>query len=191
MIEKFFVKPPHSTIAMLAFLMILMSDNAQTQERVSRQGLALGAGLGYGRAGIAVGQQSNNQTGVALHGRIGVGVSDDVLLLLAAEIQPFKVENPARAEAYSSFSVLPSLQIYLSQAFYFRPGLGLQFRSWSGEDPVTGSDSGPAAGLAIGYEFRLSPGLALAPELVGNWSIIESEGNVTASFYGIQLTVSR
>lgn len=191
MIEKLFVKPPHRAIAMLAFLLILMSENAQTQERVSRQGLALGAGMGFGRAGITVGQQSNDQTGVAIHGRIGVGMSDHVLLLLAAEIQPFNVENPARAEAFSSFYLLPSLQIYLSDAFYLRPGIGLQFRSWSGEDPVAGSDSGPALGLALGHEFRLAPRLTLAPELVAHWALIEFEGNVTASFYGIQLAVSR
>lgn len=189
MITKNFLQLRSGAATILALLTI--AGLAQAQAHASKRGGTFGFGLGFGRAGFAVGQLSNDETGVALHARFGAGLSERTLFLLAAEVQPFKVENPVAAESYSSFYLLPSLQIYLSKAFYVRPGLGLQFRSWSGESAITNSDSGPAFGLALGREIRLTPQWALAPEFVAHWAVVEFEGSVSASFYGVQFTIAR
>jgi hypothetical protein len=108
-------------------------------------------------------------------------------LVLEVDLQPRKVQNPSRAEAFTSLYFLVSVQWHLGPRFYLRPGLGTQFRSWSGSDPVTSADAGGAIGLSAGYDLVLRPGFRLSPELFWRGAIIELEGNVGASLSGLSI----
>jgi hypothetical protein len=160
--------------------------NAAAQDRPAG-GLVAAVGLGYVSAGISVGGQSANASGLTGHGRLGFVTGRRTVLVLDAELQPFDVTNPARAEAFRSTYVLLALQRYLSRHIYGRVGVGVQLRKWSGADPVTSSDGGLAFGAAFGAELPLRAALALTPELVLNRAFIEAEGAVTASLVGVRL----
>jgi hypothetical protein len=166
---------------------------AGAQEDAARRGLVLGAGLGYGSANLTVTEQSNSESGLIGHGRIGMALSPRTALLLDVQLNPFKVASPILAEEFWSVDALVSLQVYSARGgggFYLQPGLGLQHRRWSGPERVNPAETGLALGLAAGYELRLGHQLALAPEALWRWALIEVEGSVTTRFLGLRLIVS-
>jgi hypothetical protein len=158
------------------------------QDGFARGGLVAG-GIGLAHAGISVGGQSGSASGLTAHARIGATTGRHTLLLLDVELQPFEVQNPARAEAFRSTYVLIALQRYLAPRVYARAGAGLQFRSWTGPNPVTAADNGLALGGAVGAEVPLGGRLVLTPEIVANTAFIEVEGSVNAQLVGIRLSL--
>jgi hypothetical protein len=179
----------------LGILMALVTSAngaAGAQDDAARRGLVLGAGLGYGSANMTVTERSNSESGLIGHGRIGKALSPRTALLLDVQLNPFKVASPLLAEEFWSVDALVSLQVYAARrdgGFYLQPGLGLQHRRWSGAERVNPTETGLAAGLAAGYELRFGQ-LALAPEALWRWALIEVEGSVTTRFLGLRLVVS-
>jgi hypothetical protein len=51
------------------------------------------------------------------------------MLFLDAELQPFDVTNPARAEAFRSAYAPFALQRYFAGRVYARAGIGVQYRT--------------------------------------------------------------
>jgi hypothetical protein len=165
----------------LAFLALTaLGTQALVAQRTG--GPILGVGVGLGSATMSVGGQSSSATGVTLHAGLG---------LLEAELQPFSITNPVRAEHFWSLYVLIGPRIRFSKALYIRPAVGLQFRRWSGPNPVTSNDQGLAIGVLAAYQVPLAGRWMLTPQAVGRWALIESEGNVTARLLGVRVQFSR
>jgi hypothetical protein len=70
--------------------------------------------------------------------------------LVAAEVQPFRVTNPVRAEAYRVLFAIPSVEVALSELI-LRVGVGVGLYSYSGADVFVDEDAGFAWGLAAGW----------------------------------------
>jgi hypothetical protein len=91
-------------------------------------------------------------------------------------------------ESFRAANIL--LAYSIGKAFKVRPAIGIQFRSWSGEERVTGSDATLVVGLDAGPEFRVNPRFSILPEVVLRYSLIEPEGSVGSRFIGLQLVGS-
>jgi len=159
---------------------------SEAQEGKPANARALGFGMGVGTASMSVGDSRNSVVGASILGRIGIDSRNRFLLI--AEFNPAQVTNPVMDESFSAVNVL--LGFGIGKSFKVRPSLGMQFRSWSGEERVTDSDATLLVGLDIGPEFRLSPRFSLSPELVFRYSLIELESSVGSRFIGLQLVGS-
>jgi hypothetical protein len=117
-----------------------------------------------------------------------VGLDSRNRLQLIGEYQPTRVSSAILDESYTAINVLAGYT--LGKDVRVRPGIGWQFRSWSGSQRVTESDSGLLLGLDVGSELRLTDTLSLSPELVFRTSVIELEGSVSSTFVGVQCVLS-
>jgi hypothetical protein len=156
------------------------------QQVRSGSGRVLGFGLGIGSGAMSVGDDTKAALGASAVGRLGIDSRSRFLLV--AELQPLEVDNPVLDESFKDINVL--LAFSLGNRFKVRPGLGIQFRSWSGSERVETSDAGLLLGLDAGPEFHLSERVSLSPELVFRFSIIEVEGSVGSRFIGLQFVAS-
>jgi hypothetical protein len=147
-----------------------------------KPGLTFRLGLGGGSGGTTVSDESNTTEG--LIGTAGLGISwVGTRVLVEAEGQPFKVQNPARDEAFRGVYVLGAFQAGLL-GLYVRPGAGIGALFFSGEDIAVDNEVGPAVGISAGYEIPLT---GLAIEGIARWCFVEE---LDARLYGIQLVKS-
>jgi hypothetical protein len=103
-------------------------------------GIALGVGVG----GTSVGGESED-TGGVLTGAVAGYSTGHVRLLLDAELQPFEVDNPLRAESFRALYLLAAPEFAFGR-FYVRPGAGITSFFFRGEDPAESSDLGWGGG---------------------------------------------
>lgn len=153
-------------------------------------GFVLGFGAGGGLGWMSVGGDSDTNGGFIGQIRLGRQTSKGLQVFVEADFQAFRVENPLGFEDFVSTYLLGALQFYLGGAFYLRPALGVQFRDWSGEDPVTDFDTGLAIGLSAGYEFQMGNQFTVSPELIWRYALIGPEGGVDTMLLGVQLVAS-
>ncbi len=195
--ERVTIRPP-LTIPFLAALALLVLPPQHTlaqeadqpeSEPLSRgqAGLVISLGAGGGSGWMFVGSRSESKGGFIGQLRVGGQTSGGLQILIEADFQPFKVENPLGFEDFRSTYLLGAVQFYLSSPFYLRPGLGVQLRDWGGENPVTDFDTGAALGLSAGYEFLRGDQFTASPELIWRLALIEAEGSVSAMLLGIQV----
>lgn len=147
---------------------------------------AFGFGVGLGAAAMSVGSDSNSTLGASILGRVGIDSRNRFLVI--AEFNPLRVGSPVLAESFRAINVLVAFGV--GRSFKVRPGLGVQFRSWSGGERVEPSDSGLLLSVDGGPEFRRSDRFSLSPEIVFRWSVIEVEGSVGSRFIGLQVVAS-
>jgi hypothetical protein len=158
----------------------------EAQQRQSGSGRAFGFGLGLGAASMSVGGDSNSTLGASIVGRVGLDSRNR--FLLATELNPLGVVSPVLDESFRAIDVL--LAFSLGRSFKVRPGLGVQFRSWSGRERVEPGDFGLLLGVDAGPELRINGRLSISPEVVFRFSSIELEGSVDSRFIGAQLVAS-
>lgn len=159
---------------------------SEAQQGQSGSGRAFGFGLGLGVAAMSVGDESNSTLGGSILGRVGLDSRNRFLLM--AEFNPLRVDSPVLDESFRAINVL--LAFSVGKSFKVRPGLGVQFRSWSGRERVESSDSGLLLGVDAGPELRVNQRLSISPEVVFRFSAIELEGSVGSRFIGVQLVAS-
>ena len=157
---------------------------AQQAGSVNRR--AVSFGIGGGSAAMSVGDHRTTTGGVSISGRIGFDSRNRLLLM--AEFNTAEVANPVMDESFRAANIL--LGYSIGKAFRVRPAIGIQFRSWSGDERVTDSDATLVVGLDAGHEVRVSPRFSISPEVVLRYSLIELEGSVGSRFIGLQLVGS-
>lgn len=162
-----------------ALLIAVAPDAAQAQDR---HGPTLGLGVGAASVAMHVAGESGSNQGVTLHAALGI---------LEVEAQPFAAPNPLGFEQFTSVDLLIDPRINLSSAAYLRPVAGVQFRWWSGSNPVTDFDLGPTVGAVASYQVAMVGGWRVAPQLEWRWGFIEAEGKVYSQQLGIRLQVAR
>lgn len=158
----------------------------RAQEAPSPNQRAFGVGLGAGSAAMSVGSQRSTTPGLTIAGRLGIDARNRLLVI--AEFSPAQVDSPVLQESFRAVNLL--LAFGIGKSFKVRPGLGIQFRSWSGSERVTDNDATLLFALDAGPEFRVSPTLSISPEAVLRYSMIELEGSVGSRFIGVQLVAS-
>jgi hypothetical protein len=155
-----------SRVALVIVLVLVVSNltAAHAQERAGSVVLKAGAALGL--ASTSVGGETSTDVGPLVTGQFGIVLSTRTELTADFALQPFKAHNPVADEAFTGVYTMAGLQVGLgdSRRAYVRPELGVVFRSWSGSEVVTDSETGLAVGLAVGYEFPLAHSLGLATE---------------------------
>lgn len=153
---------------------VVLAQESQEKERSPRKGFVIGFDLGGG--GIHFG---DDNMGALLGGFvIGGGISEKILLL---------AENPGalgfRGDTPSGDALLFAPQFFVLDSFFVRPGIGFGFAE---VDVVGGgtlsTDLGVAAGLAAGYEWRLTKRFALSPEVKFNYLRVEGGNHYS---YGV------
>ncbi len=144
----------------------------------------VGAGLGVTRGGTTVGRQSSDR--VAMGGNALLRFGRSVRWGLEVDVQPYRIDNPVRQESFRSTYVLPSVELGAQAGPYLRLGVGGAHRSWSGPDVWVSSELSPAAGLAVGHEFKVAPNVSLSPEAFGRVSVGDE---ITTRLYGARVVV--
>ena len=176
-----------NTLMALGLAMLApVATSSEAQQRPSGSGRALGLGVGLGVAGMSVGGDNNSVLAASVLGRVGIDSRNRFLLV--AEFNPFEVDSPAAEESFRDVNVL--VAVSLGRSFKVRPGLGVQFRWWSGTERVESSDSGLVLSVDAGPELRRSERFSLSPEILFRWSVIEVEGTVTSWLIGLQIVAS-
>ena len=170
-------------ILMTSVIFISLTDKSKAQETGTGDQRAYGFGVGLGYGTMSVGQNANSNFGLSLNGRIGNH------WLLIGEINPLQVKSPVLDESFNAFNFF--LAHGFGTTFRFQPGLGIQYRTWSGSEKVENSDIGPIICLDASYEFQKYDNYSLAIEFVYRTSPIELEGNVGAGYAGLQIVVLR
>ena len=152
----------HPIVSIALVSVAVAQVEAQENDRPVR--LRVGAGVALART--SVGGEAGADVGPLLNGQLGVAVSPAIDLTVGAAFQPFKADNPVADEAYTAVYTLAGLQIGLGETdrLYFRPELGLVFRSWSGSEVFVSSETSLAVGLALGREWPLGRKTGLAIE---------------------------
>jgi hypothetical protein len=163
-----------------------VATSSAAQQRPSESGRAFGFGVGLGVAAMSVRSDSSSVLAASVLGRVGIDSRNRFLLV--AEFNPFDVDSPGADESFRAVNVLVAVSV--GRSFKVRPGLGVQFRWWSGAQRVESSDSGPVLSVDAGPEFRRSERFSLSPEIVFRWSAIEIEGTVTSCLIGLQIVAS-
>jgi len=126
----------------------------------------LRAGAAMALTRTSVGGETSTDFTPLLTGQLGAAVSDRTDLVVELAVQPIKAQNPVADEAFTAVYALAGVQLGRgeSRRFYFRPELGLVFRSWSGSEVFVDSEIGLAAGLAVGREWPVGAKSGLAIE---------------------------
>lgn len=138
-----------------------------TTHAQERNGTAqLRAGVALSLARTSVGGETSSDVGPLLTGQLGIAVSTATDLTLGATYQPFKAHNPVADEAFTAVYTLVGVHVGLGETHrgYFRPELGLVFRSWSGSEVFVSSETALALGLAFGREWPLGRKMGLVVE---------------------------
>jgi hypothetical protein len=157
---------------------------AEAQPATADRELALS--VGCGSSAMSVGGDTRHTVTPSLSGRVGLDQRGRFVLI--AEVQPAGVHSPIADEAFAAANLLAGASI--GRSLRLRLVAGVQLRWWSGPQRVEASDAGPVVGADLGYVFRLSDRLTLAPELVWRGSVIELEGDVRDSYAGVQLALA-
>ncbi len=161
---------------------VLIASEVDAAGAQSRGGPTLAGGIGVATASMSVGAASASAQGLTLHVAYGA---------LELEWQPFAVANPDRSERFTSIYALLGPQVRLSPAIYVRPVVGVQFRHWSGANPVTSGDQGLALGAVAAYHVEFAGGWRLDPQLEWRYAVIEFQGNVHSQQVGVRLQLTR
>lgn len=93
------------------------------------------------------------------------------------------------AEEFRAFDLLVRYEV--GSDFFLAPGLGLQARWWSGDDPAEEWDVGPVASLAAGTYLDTGSSWVVIPEVFADLSLIELEGDVTTGRAGLRFSFVR
>jgi hypothetical protein len=168
---------------MVSALILSFADNSNAQKTSTIDKRVYGFGIGLGLGSMSVGDITNSDFGLTLNGRIGNH------FLLMAECNPLPVKSPVINESFIAFNIF--LAPSFGRTFRLQPGLGVQFRTWSGSDQVENSDIGPILSMDAGYEFKKYEKYSLVIEFVYRNSLIEVEGSVESKFIGLQIVVLR
>lgn len=123
-------------------------------------------GAAFGHASTSVSGASSSNDGALLTGLLGFPLSARTDLALDLVVQPFKAQNPARDEAYTTVYALLGVEIGLDarHRVFVRPELGAAFRSWSGTSVSESSETGVALGLVLGYGLPLGRSIGVVLE---------------------------
>jgi hypothetical protein len=157
---------------------------AEAQPAAAGRELALS--VGCGSSAMSVGDDTRRTFAPSLSARVGLDRRGRFALI--AELQPAGVHSPVVDEAFAAANLLAGAS--LGRSPRLRLVAGVQLRWWSGPRRVEASDAGPVVGADLGYVYRLSDRITLAPELVWRGSVIEIEGNVRDSYAGVQLAIA-
>lgn len=156
-------------------------------ERPRTTFLGLGTGLGMGT--MRVGNEGESATGLLLTGQFAVGRGAVRTWVLELAGQAFKVPNPVREEEYRAVSFM--VRRAFGSGPFIAPGLGVDYRKWSGPDPWEPSDLGLTLGLNMGLMIPVSERWHALPELSLQVSHIELEGSVSGRLMSLRVTLLR
>ncbi len=173
-------------LAQTVFIVTFVASAAADDAQQAQPGHGKGLGLGLGRGAMSVGDETRSSFGASLLGHLSLDSRNR--FILTAEVNPLKVSSPIIDESLRAINLL--LGFNIGRSFRVRPGIGVQFRSWSGSQRVVPRDFGPLLGLDAGPQLRRGRRVSLSPEVVLRSSLIELEGGVGSSFIGVQLVAS-
>jgi hypothetical protein len=155
-----------SRVVLVIVLVLVVSNSTAAHAQVRAGSVVLKAGAALGLASTSVGGETSTDIGPLVTGQFGMVLSSRTELTADVALQPFKAHNPVADEAFTGVYTMAGLQVGLgsSRRAYVRPELGVVFRSWSGSEVFTDSETGLAVGVAAGGEFPVAHSLGLAAE---------------------------
>jgi len=172
----------------LVLLSVLLGAPPSVTAQARRGSVEVRGGTALGIASTSVGGRSSTALGPLLTGQLGLVLSTRTDLTADLVVQPFKAQNPVRDEAFTAIHSLLGVQVGVGELrrVYFRPELGLAFRSWSGSDVFVSSETWPVLGFAFGSEVAVSPGLGLVPEVFVRLS---GAAELSTTLWGLAVSV--
>lgn len=152
-------------------------------------GFFFGGGTEAGLGWATVGDDSRSGLSLGLTGQAGLWREGSRRWILEGALHPTATKNPVRAEEFRAFDLLVRYEV--GSDFFLAPGLGLQTRWWSGDDPAEEWDVGPVASLAAGTYLDTGSSWVVIPEVFADLSLIELEGDVTTGRAGLRFSFVR
>lgn len=150
-------------------------------------GFFFGGGTEAGVGWITVSGDSRSGLSLGLNVQAGLWREGSRRWILEGALHPTTTENPVRAEEFRAVDLLVRYEV--GSDFFLAPGLGVQTRWWSGDDPAEDWDIGPVASLSAGTYVDTGPSWVLIPELFADLSLVEVDGDVTAGRAGVRLNL--
>ena len=146
-------------------------------------GKGITAGPGLAIAKSSAGGGSNTSVGLVAGLRFGVGSGSG--LITSLDLQPFRVQNPARDEAHRILFLIPMLRLG-NERFFVAGGLGSANFHFTGADCICGHDGGLALGLSLGTDGVRLGETPLSVEVFWRGGVT-SDFELEGSLMGLQL----
>lgn len=180
-----------SRTSIFPLLLVLAIPAAGTRAAAQHPGPFIAAGVGMARVQEPETRQS--RVSPSLHLGAGWAFSGTMALVVEGSVdgigrtrvvpstlpgEPTLGQPPGSAYNLRTVSVLASLQAGSPRTVYVRPGIGFARHTFAFYAPLpadgwklgTEGEWGPAAGLAVGREVHVVPGVPLGIEAVARWS---------------------
>lgn len=150
------------TLAILTTLLGAFSNAASAQTTTSA---AFRAGAGVGADGGVFGDddpKSERRPGLTLGVQARAGVARRTGFVFETAWQPIGIANPHFDETLTTLYLQAGPEI--GRLTYVRPTFGVGLQSWSGSRSCRCLELAPAAGLAVGRQFQITPTVSIRPE---------------------------
>ena len=181
-----------SWIAIAAVLLPLALPAVAVSWPNERNGWMIGLGVGGGSSGISAnGQSSDRESGAAASVRTGYVFTPE----LAAGLETNVWTKDINGVTFTFSVAAAALTFYPGgQGFFARGGVGagsVELETKVGSTTITGSDSGLGLTGGLGYEWRVTRSLALAPQVdygfasLNGYSVNYVNGTLQANWYFI------
>jgi hypothetical protein len=178
-------------------LCLLLAFQPARAERYphERTGFYLGLGVGFGNAGadVTIVEDLDRESGGTGNFRIGWMVRDDLALGLESTLWKRPGEGDVATELNWTFSVTSVAVTYFpgGKGAYLRGGIGIGTTSVEldveGDKVASDMETGAGFDAAVGYEWRITKNLALAPQI--EFAYLEINGDITNNVDFIAMAV--
>ncbi|HKW41009.1 MAG TPA: hypothetical protein VJN39_07165 [Gemmatimonadales bacterium] len=172
------------TALALAAITVFLAGNALGQGAPSHHGFWFSAGLGYGSLGC---QNCGSRTGGG-SGYISLGGSLGQKVLLGVSSNAWMKSENGSTLTVSAFTAAIRFYPSATNGFFLLGGLGLGTVSANVSGVGSGSESGAAAVLGLGYDLRIGPKVSLTPYWNG-YAMSSSNTNANVGQIGLAITV--
>lgn len=176
--------PP--TALRLTALLLVSIARPQVAASQSPAELFVGGGAGFGWGTLEVDSDFGSRSGPVVVGQVGLSRSGLRTWSVEVEVQPFRVPSPVRDERFRAWRAL--VRRSFGSPFFVAPGVGLEYRGWSGNERVEGFDTGLVVAVGAGRYVRLDDAIVLLPAI--SWSYSPVDRGASASGAGVSLRVS-
>ena len=148
-----------------------------------------GAGFGWGSLLVGEDRQIGVEDGMTLLAQVGLiePANQRLAWFLEAEAQLFDVPHPLVDEYFQAYRALVRRSFF--GPFYLTPGIGAEYRRWSGPERQEESDFGPVLAVGFGRPVAMDEALVLMPEIYWSFAFLRREESHHGASVSLRLTL--
>lgn len=147
-----------------------------------------GVGFGWGTLTLTADSEIGKASGAVLLGQVGLSRDGHRTWGLQIEIHPFRVPNPLLDERFRA--VRASVGGSFFHPFYVAPGIGVEWRSWSGAERARDRETALLLTASVGRYMPVGP-VTLLPEVSWSHSPVGRTGIGSSAGVSVRMSVLR